>query len=68
MPKVSVAAIRYRTRSATIGPASGAIRAIGSDLNRSKTPFSMSSRSCVPVAMHVVSTVWARMPGTIRGR
>ncbi|GAA1258792.1 hypothetical protein GCM10009677_07030 [Sphaerisporangium rubeum] len=68
MPKVKVAAIVYRSRSATIGPASGAILAIGSDLNRSKTPLSMSSRSCVPVAIHVVSTVWARMPGTISGR
>ena len=50
------------------GPASGAIRAIGSDLNRSKTPLSMSSRSWMPVAMHAVSAVWARMPGMITGR
>jgi hypothetical protein len=54
--------------SATIGPASGAMRAIGSDLKRSKTPFSMSSRSCTPVAMQVVRTVWATMPGIINGR
>ncbi len=51
-----------------MGPASGAIRAIGSDLKRSKTPLSMSSRSCTPVAMQVVSKVWATMPGIISGR
>jgi hypothetical protein len=28
----------------------------------------MSSRSCTPVAMHVVRTVWATMPGIISGR
>jgi hypothetical protein len=44
------------------------MRAIGSDLNRSKTPFSMSSRNWTPVAMQVVSTVWATMPGIISGR
>lgn len=35
---------------------------------RSKTPLSMSSRSCTPVAMQVVRTVWATMPGIISGR
>ncbi len=50
------------------GPASGAMRAMGSDLNRSKTPLSMSSRSWMPVAMHAVSVVWARIPGMISGR
>ena len=60
--------MRYRSRSATIGPASGATRAIGSDLKRSNTPLSMSSRSCTPVAMQVVSVVWARMPGMSIGR
>ena len=54
--------------SAIIGPASGAIRAIGSDRNRSKTPLSMSSRSWMPVAMHAVSVVCARIPGMISGR
>jgi hypothetical protein len=44
------------------------MRAIGSDLKRSKTPFSMSSRSWTPVAMQVVRTVWATMPGIINGR
>ena len=53
---------------ATIGPASGAIRAIGSALKRSNTPLSMSSRSVTPVAMQVVSTVWATMPGISSGR
>ena len=50
------------------GPASGAIRAIGSDLNRSKTPLSMSSRSWMPVAIEAVSAVWARMPVIRVGR
>ena len=54
--------------SATIGPASGAIRAIGSTLNRSKTPLSMSSRSWTPVATQAVSTVWPTRPGMIIGR
>ena len=44
------------------------MRAIGSDRKRSNTPLSMSSRNCTPVAMQVVSTVWARMPGIISGR
>ena len=46
----------------------GAIRAIGSALNRSKTPVSMSSRSWVPRAIEAVSAVWARMPGMRIGR
>ena len=54
--------------SATIGPASGAIRAIGSDLNRSKTPLSMSSRIWTPVATHAVSTVWPIRPVMMIGR
>jgi len=44
------------------------MRDIGSDRNRSKTPLSMSSRSWVPVAMQVVSTVCATMPGISSGR
>ena len=54
--------------SATIGPASGATREIGSTLNRSKTPLSMSSRIWVPVATQAVSTVWAISPGMSSGR
>ena len=42
---------RSATMSASSAPASGAIRAIGSDLNRSNTPLSMSSRSWTPVTM-----------------
>lgn len=38
-------------------PASGAIRAIGNDLKQSKTPLSMSSRSCTPVTTDVVMTL-----------
>ncbi len=58
----------YRTVSASSAPDNGAIRAIGSDRNRSKTPLSMSSRSCVPVTTEVVMTVWTRMPGINVGR
>ena len=54
--------------SASIGPASGAIRAIGRDLNRSNTPLSMSSRIWTPVATHAVSTVWPMRPGMMMGR
>ena len=54
--------------SATIGPASGAMRAMGSTLKRSKTPESRSVRSCTPVATHAVSTVWPIRPGMMSGR
>ena len=68
VPKVSVAAMAYRIMSATIGPANGATREIGSTLNRSKTPLSMSSRIWVPVATQAVSTVCAMSPGISSGR
>ena len=66
--KVSTEAMAYRIVSATIGPASGATREIGSTLNRSKTPLSMSSRSWVPVATQAVSTVCPMRPGISSGR
>ena len=47
---------RYRTTSPSSAPASGAMRAIGNDLKRSKTPLSMSSRSVVPATAVAVST------------
>jgi hypothetical protein len=68
MTIVSVVAMRYRIVSASRAPASGAIRAMGSDRNRSNTPLSMSSRSCTPVTTDVVMTVCTRMPGMKNGR
>ena len=44
------------------------MRAIGIERNRSKTPLSMSSRICVPVAMHAVNAVCTMMPVMIVGR
>ncbi len=60
---VIVVAMAYRTVSASSAPASGAIRAIGSDRKRSNTPLSMSSRSCTPVTTDDVIAVCTRMPG-----
>ena len=68
MANVSVVAMRYRTVSASSAPESGAMRAIGSDLNRSKTPLSMSSRNWTPVTIDVEMTVCTRMPGMMIGR
>jgi hypothetical protein len=68
MTIVSAVAMRYRMVSASSAPASGAIRAMGSDRNRSNTPLSMSSRSWTPVTTDVVMTVCTRMPGMKNGR
>ncbi|MNP12275.1 hypothetical protein D3C76_1045020 [compost metagenome] len=50
VPIEKKAAATYRKISDATKPASGAIRTMGNDLNRSKTPVSKSSRNCVPVA------------------
>ena len=45
-------------------PTSGADRAIGSDRNRSKTPFSMSWLRLTPMLTLAMAMVWPTMPGS----
>lgn len=67
-PSEKIAAMTYRTISVSKIPVSGAVLAIGNDLKRSKTPVSISSRSCVP-APDVALIIWnTKIPGTIVGR
>src|SRR3954451_10544614 len=50
--------------SAAVRPTSTADRLIGSERNRSMSPFWMSSAMLAPVMVDPKITVWARMPGS----
>src|ERR1700745_3683041 len=56
--------IRYRKNSASTAPTSGTARPMGSDRNRSKTPFSMSAFMFCPIAMELIASVCASSPGS----
>ena len=51
-------------KSASTAPTSGAERAIGSDRNRSKTPFSMSALRFWPSATPAIAMPWPSRPGS----
>jgi len=56
-PTVTSSKIAYRTKSASTAPTSGADLPIGSDLNRSKTPFSISLFRLAPRLMPAMAMV-----------
>jgi hypothetical protein len=56
--------IALSPRSATVRPMSTAERDIGSDRNRSISPFCRSSARLAPVVVLPKTTVWAKMPGS----
>jgi len=67
-PSITTHTVRYRMMSAKTEPTSGAAREIGSDRNRSKTPFSMSALRFCPSAIPPIASDWPSMPGSSNSR
>ena len=63
-PRVTTQRIRYRPISAMTAPTSGTERPIGSERNRSKTPFSMSEFRFWPSDTPAWAIDWASRPGS----